>query len=164
MDKANTENDGKYIWDYFQMHASQRLATFNFYIVLSTLLVTGLFTVLKGDFQIPYVGIILGFLLILFSFLFWKLDMRNQTFIKNAENALKYIENQKGLNCVKGEPHALMIFSREEYLTNLLQNRKSFWPWKKYYSYSKCFIIIFVCFGILGIFGTILAIKNCFIY
>lgn len=92
MDTAVTKEEREYIWNYFHMHASQRLTTFNFYIVMSTLLATGLFATLEGNTRVQPIDVVLGLLLILLSFVFYKLDRRNKVFISNAENALKYME------------------------------------------------------------------------
>lgn len=67
-----------YVWNYFQVHAAQRLTTFNFYIALSTAVTTGLFATLSQAFRVPLLGVVLGILLITFSFVFWKLDHRNR--------------------------------------------------------------------------------------
>ena len=76
-------------WDYFEMHGNQRLTTFNFYIVISSVVATALFTVLTSS--APRIGWLLGGLLVFFSFIFWKLDSRNAELIKGAEAALKYL-------------------------------------------------------------------------
>jgi hypothetical protein len=160
MDKGAAIEQRKYVWDYFHMHASQRLTTFNFYIVISTLLATGLFATLRGDIRVQPYGIVLGLLLILLSFVFYKLDQRNKVFISNAENALKYIEGFENFPCQDNEPQPLMVFSREEYLTKLLKAQDSFWACRKHYTYANCFLIIFLSFGILGIIGTLLTLNN----
>ena len=87
----------KQAWDFFQMQASQRLTTFNFYIALSSLLSGGLAANLKAQDGIQFVSILLGLLLVLFSFVFWKLDQRNRDLIKSAEDALKFFESKRKL-------------------------------------------------------------------
>ena len=76
-------------WDYFEMHGNQRLTTFNFYILISSVVATALFTVLTSS--APRIGWLPGGLLIFFSFVFYKLDSRNAELIKGAEAALKYL-------------------------------------------------------------------------
>lgn len=161
MDTAVTKEEREYIWNYFHMHASQRLTTFNFYIVMSTLLATGLFATLEGNTRVQPIGVVLGLLLILLSFVFYKLDRRNKVFISNAENALKYMEKCNNIPYRDNEVHPLKIFSREEHLTNSLKAEASFWPWMNHFTYANCFLLIFVSFGILGMLGTILALRNC---
>ena len=88
-----TEEDlRKQAWDYFQLHATQRLTTFNFYVGISSLLVGGLAATIKGDFEVPLLGGVVGVLLLVFSLVFWKLDQRNSDLIKGAERALMYFE------------------------------------------------------------------------
>ena len=147
----------QYVWNYFQLHASQRLSTFNFYIVISTAIAAG-YLVTVGVSSIQMLAIPLGFTISLLSFIFWKLDVRNKQMIKNAEEALKYLE---ALTYVPGninESNVLKIFTYEEEQTNKMKSSKSFWPWRNHYSYSKCFNIVFAVFGILGLIGTTYAI------
>jgi len=40
-------------WASFALHAGQRLTTFNFFIVLSSLLINGLVVTLQRDFRVP---------------------------------------------------------------------------------------------------------------
>ena len=108
----------KQAWDFFQMQASQRLTTFNFYIALSSLLSGGLAANLKVQDSMMSVGILLGLLLVLSSFVFWKLDQRNNDLIKSAEDALKFFENKTQIDDQNGKPHIAKRFTREEYDTN----------------------------------------------
>ncbi len=152
-----TSDQRQYVWDYFQLHASQRLTTFNFYIVISTAIATG-YIVTLGVSSIPVLAILLGFTISLLSFIFWKLDVRNKLLIKNAEEALKYLEALTYTPGDKNESNVLKIFTYEEEQTNRMKMSKSFWPWKNHYSYSKCFNIVFAVFGIMGLLGTVYAI------
>ena len=147
----------QYVWNYFQLHASQRLITFNFYIVISTAIAAG-YIVALGVSSIPVLAIMLGFTISLLSFIFWKLDVRNKLLTKNAEEALKYLEALTYTLGDKNESNVLKIFTYEEEQTNRLKMNKSFWPWKNHYSYSKCFNIVFGVFGILGLLGMVYAI------
>lgn len=76
-------------WNFFQMQAGQRLMTFNYYVLISSLLCMGLASSFKDDPYNSYLGASFGFLLILFSFIFCKLDCRNSDLIKGSEEALK---------------------------------------------------------------------------
>lgn len=45
-----SENDFvKILWDYFAIHANQRIQILNFYIVLETFFITGLLTLFQLD-------------------------------------------------------------------------------------------------------------------
>ena len=78
----------EYAWSYFQLHANQRMTTFNFFVVIAALLTTGLSGTFNKDFQNPFIGIVLGAGLIVISFIFWKLDQRIRYMIKHAETTL----------------------------------------------------------------------------
>ena len=93
------------------MQAGQRLTTFNFYIAISSLLSTGLVASFKTDIDFPYLGIVFGLLLILFSFIFWKLDQRNGDLIKGAEATLKFFEAKSTLEDEADIPHVAKRFS-----------------------------------------------------
>jgi hypothetical protein len=150
----------KQAWDYFQMHASQRLTTFNFYIVISSVITTGLFSTFQKDYKATYLGTMLGLLLCFFSFIFWKVDIRNKQLIKGAEEALKFFESTTVLQDKDGEPHIAKIFQHEEYATKRRRERKSILLWKNYYSYSNSFNKVFLAFAIIGLIGALLsAIK-----
>lgn len=149
-----------YVWNYFQMHASQRLTTFNFYIVISSVIATALFATFQQGYKFPYFGVFLGFLLSLLSFVFWKLDCRNKFLIKQAEEALKHFEIQFRLASPddKSEPHVSQIFMREEYSTNI-QRKKTYFLWKRHFSYSDCFNLVFVTFGASGLLAAIVLVT-----
>lgn len=144
----------KQAWDFFQMQAGQRLATFNFYIALSSLLSAGLAANSKSDFRDPYVGILLGFLLVLFSYIFLQLDHRNRELIKGAEDCLKFFEQQSPYADEGSRPHVVKRFSREEFDTNEKRAGKKGHFWRRHYSYTDCFHVVFVSFGIVGILGA----------
>jgi hypothetical protein len=147
----------KQAWDYFQMHSTQRLTTFNFYIVISSVVATALFSTFQKDYKVPVLGIPLGLLLVLFSFIFWKLDLRNRQLIKGAEAALKYFESTAALKDNEDEPHVAKLFQHEEYATLMRKADNSMNPWKSYYSYSNSFNRIFVGFAIVGLIGAVVA-------
>jgi hypothetical protein len=147
----------QYAWDYFHYHASQRLTTFNFYIIICTLGATGYVAAIKEERTEPF-GIFMGLLLIVLSFIFWKLDLRNKQLIENAEDALKHLESETVLQETPESPHVLKIFTYEEAQTNRAKKKpKSFRLWKPHYSYSNCFNVIFFVFGALGLLAALYA-------
>jgi len=144
----------KQAWDFFQMQAGQRLTTFNYYVVISSVLCTGLAATFKADTNNPFLGISFGFLLVLFSLTFWKLDQRNKHLIKSAENALKFFENTSGFGVEGGMPHIAKRFMREEAETNEMRISKTWKLWQNCYSYSECFWFVFTVFSIVGLAGA----------
>ena len=155
----------QYLWDYFQLHASQRLTTFKFYITVSTVISAGYIATI-GVTSIPLLAILLGFILFLLSIVFWKLDSRNKQLIKIAEVGLKYLESlhefSNSIETNGNMANVLKIFTNEEEQTNEMRKTKSFWAWRNVYSYSECFNIIFVIFGFLGLVGILYAIPFSF--
>jgi hypothetical protein len=158
--ESSKENLRKYAWDYFQLHASQRLTTFNFYIVISSAIVTVLFTVFEKTYKVPSLGILLGFLLIFFSFVFWKLDSRTKFLIKQAEEALKYLESISDVGeGTEQTPHVTQIFMREDHISNI-SKRGSSSLWNRSLTYSDCFNLVFFAFSTTGLLGIILSLVG----
>ena len=50
-------------WQYFDLHANQRMSVFNFYLIFVGLLTGGLAKVFEKDFALPELGMVFGFLL-----------------------------------------------------------------------------------------------------
>jgi hypothetical protein len=155
---VSEESLRKQAWDYFQMHAGQRLSTFNFYIVISSVLSTALFTSFQKDYRIPGVSVILGFLLAFFSFIFWKLDVRNKELIKNAEAALKFFESTRGPADSDEGVHVTKLFLHEEYHTDKKRSARYFFLWRRYWSYSDCFNLVFLAFECVGLSGIVVGL------
>ncbi len=137
-----------YAWDYFQLHSNQRLATFNFYIAVSTLVTTGLVASFHKDINIPSLGIILGLLLIFFSYIFYRLDERNRVLVHYGEEALKLFES----NIDKQETgNEITMFLNEAQQTKWVNgNRSHFEQILRPYTYTNCFCAIFWAFGAIA--------------
>ena len=139
-----------YLWKYFVLHADQRLKTFNFYLIVSAIFISGYLNLISNTEQYIW-SCILPFVLSITSFIFWKLDQRTKSMIKQAESGLKYLDENSGLQeSNDNECHPLKIFSCDDYVT---KNRKNFpnAPLAKCdLSYSNCFSIIFFIFGFSG--------------
>jgi hypothetical protein len=153
-----TEDDlRKQASDFFEMQAGQRMATFNFYIALASLLSGGLGAAVTAKSGFALLSPLLGLLLLLLSFIFWKLDQRNSDLVKSAENVLKYFEGAVALENEGEKPHLAKRFLREE-ADSLEKKRARTWRvWKNYYSYSDCFGAVFLSFGSLGAIGAVYA-------
>ena len=142
-----------YVWAYFQVHAAQRLTTFNFYIALSTVVTTGLFATLHKDFNVPALSVVLSFLLIAFSYIFWKLDQRNRNLVWNSESALIALEANVSVEGITaGE---LKLFSHEKDKTLREKTSKGLARNFRTYplSYSNCLNAVFAIFASLGFLG-----------
>jgi hypothetical protein len=138
----------EYAWQYFSLHAQQRMSLFNFFVVFSSLAVTGLSATFQEKTRSHTIGIGFGILLMVVSFIFWRLEERVRFLIKHAENALKWIENKCPLDNQQDEPHELCLFTREESRTE----------GKQPYTYSRCFRLAFLVFGLVGLVGAVASI------
>lgn len=144
MDNKERDNILDYAWKYFQLHADQRMKTFNFYLILCALISGALTAILKDATDIR-VGIPLALLLPFLSFIFWKLDLRNKQLIAHGEEALKHLENLYSIDDDDDKPHLLKIFNSEGHITKGLKRNTFF------FTYSTCFHLVFLSFGIGGI-------------
>lgn len=144
----------KMVWDYFAIHANQRIQILNFYIVLETFFITGLLTLFQLDGELTAFRFMLCIAIIFFSLVFYALDTRTKTMIKFSEDALKAVE-QKYIAKYGAE---IMIFSIEQEKT--LYERRWSWIARRYLSYSKLFRLIFCFFTIIGLLGMCLEIYN----
>jgi hypothetical protein len=82
-------------WDYFAFHAQQRQTVFNFFLILLGASVAAYASTLaKADGSHDHFHSILGLLVAVSSFLFWRLDKRNSRLVKFAEAPLKNLENR----------------------------------------------------------------------
>ena len=142
-------------WRHFTIHAEQRLKVFQFYITISTaLLGVGVLLIRTGQNAIALV--LLSFLASFFSFVFWKLEVRTRILVKNAEDAIKYLEVSCDLPDVDGQPNPLKIFTRDDFRT-----QKSTWRTvPSHFSYHKCFVLVFAVMGILGALGMIYGLTE----
>jgi len=141
----------KQAWDYFTVHASQRMTIFNFYIVLSSVVATSFFASFKSDSNLQSARPILAALLCFFAFIFWKLDQRNKVLIKNAERALKFFEQRDPVDSIA------KVFTQEEIETkaNAVTGWRWILCWRWNLSYSSCFNLVFVCFFLVGFIGIV---------
>ena len=155
MNDSRMEEQRDHAWRYFQLHASQRMASFNFFVVLCALLTAGLAGTFQAKGGAHLLGAMLGLSLIVVSFVFWKLDQRVRYLIKHAEDALKEIERIWDQNVDKPQPSSIALFCSEERKTSETKSRAGFLPWQWHLSYSQCFGVMYCLFGTLGLVGFI---------
>lgn len=152
-DKPKTldETFRKYAWDYFALHADQRLKAFHFYILLSTAVLGGFAVLLRNGVFQKWMAVF-GLFLVFFSFVFWKLDNRTRVLIKHGEAAMEFLDAQHPLAPMEGVPHPLAIFAREKYLSAELP---LFPLLSAHFTYARCFRWVFSFFSIIGIAAII---------
>lgn len=141
-------------WIHFSIHAEHRLKVFQFYITLSTALLAG--SILSFNYiESFYILLIMSFILTFISFVFWKLDVRTRNLVKNAEDAIKHLDEMHELPETDGEPNPLKLFTRDDFRTNKLKLGTKF-SFALYMSYKNCFEYIFAMFGSIGLLGFVL--------
>jgi hypothetical protein len=151
----------KHAWEYFQFHAQQRLTTFNFFLVFSTLLLGGLLTTFQDRYGSPVLGVGVGVLLVLISFVFWRLDRRNRQLIKNAEDALREEERSWGARGAEGALPTWAVFRRDAaYVARVRKRQRRLGVRRRHYSYSACFEMVYIAVATTGAIGAILALLS----
>lgn len=154
-----TEKDALDIaWKYFQQHAQQRVSYFNFFVIFSSLLTTGLLASLNTQFNFPQLGIGMGLMQMLIAFIFLKIDERNKYLTKISESALIKLESL--YECHGVQNNEIQVFSHEFDKTSALRKTVKRWNIFSQLSHSQCFKIIYVAYAIAGLIGVIFAINN----
>lgn len=150
-----------YAWDYFELHANQRMSLFKFFITLAVFMATSLGASLVQELYA--IGSLLGALLMVVSFVFGKLDERVRSLLKNSEFALKSLEGSF-LASSAPQPSELQLFRFEEVTTKKQQEgkRSKLRFWRMYLSYRQCFNILFWLFGLIGLLGTTVSAMMAF--
>jgi hypothetical protein len=131
-------------WRYFALHAQQRISVFNFFIVLSGILATGIGAGLQAGKPMALVVAILGALLALFSFVFYRLDGRGSELVKLAEDSLIASENR----CMPA------------YARIIADEGKSRASAPNTWTFGESFRLIFRVMGIAGFVASICALYR----
>jgi len=139
----------EHAWRYFELHANQRMATFNFFLVASGAIAAGLATTLQGTQRVSSLGVALGILLMLVAFISWKLDQRVAFLVKHAERALSETEQAFPADA------AACLFKYEPHVTAQARNRSSFLT--KHWTYGRSFRFVFWVVGLFGLGGAVLS-------
>jgi len=148
MDPQQEQVFRSYAWSYFSFHADQRMKTFNFFLIVAGLLANGIVTLLK-DGNNPWLTTPFGLALMFLCFLFWRLDRRNHTLVRNGEGAIKYLDSLHEFADSEGVPHPLRIFERDDYLTS--RQPRSVFRLKGHFSYSQVIKYVYGLFAALGL-------------
>jgi len=133
---TDNERALEHAWKYFQLHANQRVTTFNYFVVFSGLLVTGLGASIQDLPRYALVSVTLGLLLIILSYLFFRLDQRVSFLIKNSEDFIR-----------KLEPPSASLFGDEVELTAVAKKNG-------YWTYGQVFRTMFFVMGCIGFSGA----------
>jgi hypothetical protein len=144
-------------WKYFQQHAQQRISYFNFFVIFSTILTTGIVSTYQKTFGLTHLGVPLGLLQVFVAFMFYKLDERNKILTKHAETTIKRIESTDSIAVQRG----IQLFLTEEQASEKRKQSDEKIKWyrrwfEKVLSHSTSYRRIYVVFMIWGLVGTTL--------
>jgi len=118
-----TEIISEHLWKYFELHSQQRLTLFNYYIAVSGALISAIGFCLHAEKDLNFLVIALSFLLIIFSFLFYKLDQRTSFLIKRCEKCMVILEqniNSKDINLFTEDNVDLNISNNGKFFNKIL--------------------------------------------
>jgi hypothetical protein len=138
-----------YAWGYFVLHADQRMKLFNFFLILSGLIL-GAFPAVRGMAPGAKAVALLPLLLVLTAFIFWRLEKRTRRLVKNGEEALHFLDEQWPVQPLPdGTPHYLRLFERDDHLMDALKKR---WWAKRLVpiSYADSFRVAYLMIGLVG--------------
>jgi hypothetical protein len=138
-----------YAWSYFALHADQRMKLFNFFLILSGLILAA-FPAVRGMAPGAKAVAVLPLLLVLTAFIFWRLEERTRRLVKNGENALRFLDEQWPVGLLPDQtPHYLRLFERDDHLMEVVKRQ---W-WAKCFvpiSYAASFRIAYLMIGLVG--------------
>ena len=149
----------QYAWEYFKTHAQQRMSLFNFFVVFSSLATTGLASTFQKEIKAHFVGMGFGFLLVLVSYVFWKLDERVGVLIKHSEKALMLVEDRLDPSDAV-EKTCFGLFTTEAMRTERKRKLPWYRPCQKHLTYSVCFRLTFGVFFFVGLIGIV---SSCYL-
>jgi hypothetical protein len=139
-------------WQYFNVHAAQRMSMLNLFMLLTALIAAGLGACVQGQGTLQLLGGILGVFLALTAFLFWKLDARPAFLVKHAEEAMARLEARFPL------PEA-RLFTLEEAKTDANAARATV---VRIWTYGRSLRLLFLVTGVAGFSAGILSICRFF--
>lgn len=145
----------EYAWNWFAYHAGQRQAVFRFYVILSGVVSTGYITTANStNTDLQSISFIFGLVLVVLSFLFWRLDVRSIVLIKLAESFLKIEEKRLGTAL---DTDQILLATKSD------EGRDKIY-FRKIYSFRQVYQIVFSGVGALGaaifVWGGIGPVKN----
>jgi hypothetical protein len=147
----STKDTLDHAWNYFVLHAGQRMSLFNFFLVLAGLVAAGLAACIQQSGPLQLLGAALGLLLTLVSFIFWKLDQRVSFLLKHAENAIANIESSI--------PVSVGRLVSSEVTQTSAAHAKGFILFRMW-TYGTAFRAVFLVMGTVGMGGGTLCILR----
>ncbi len=135
----------QHAWKYFEIHAAQRMSIFNFFLVLSGLVLAGIAGCISQGAKLKSEQIFLGMGLMAVSLIFWKLEQRTALLVKHAEKALVELE--------RDIPACARLFSTEPSATERARREHAVW------TYGLSFRLVFWTTGLSGVSAVLLAVH-----
>ena len=132
----------EHAWKWFQHHATQRLTTFNFFVILFAGLCASFSATLQSNR--PEISAGIAFLAVLFSVLFKLLDVRNSHLIKLGEASL--VEQEKKLSDILNDTKLCIV------------KQAGIRP-KFVFSFRQVFNIVFLVAGIAAFSALLVALS-----
>lgn len=126
-----------YAWKHFALIADQRLKTFNFYIIILGVAITGTVTVITKENPNFLLFGLLGLSHIVVGSVFWIIDCRGIRMLDIARNALVEIENSTNF-----DGHLKLV---------VVDNHQNISIWNKIFSYRGAFRTVFTSQILLGL-------------
>lgn len=133
-------------WKYFLQHAQQRMQHFNYFIIFSTILVTGFIATFQNNFSFSRLQVAIGILQTCLAVFFAKLDERNSFLVKHAENVIKSYE----ITC------KTPLFLTEDASTLAGKNQR-YWGGLPLVTHGQLYRTVYGFFCVLGIAQLILS-------
>ncbi|QDH73312.1 hypothetical protein [Brevundimonas sp. M20] len=132
--KSITDEAAKHAWDWFALHAAQRMQNINFFIVLQTALLAAAGLAIKE--QLVLMAILAGTGVVFLTFIFYKLERRVRKLVKIGENALRY--EQKRISIASKNDKILLCEIADTAATDQM-------------TYGQLFQAMYIFFAICGI-------------
>jgi hypothetical protein len=139
-------------WKHFLQHAQQRIQYFNYFVVFSTILTTGVVTTFQSNFQAQYLGIGLGAIQAFLSYMFWKIDERNRFLTKHSEDVIKELEK----NCCEVDEYRLFTKEDQKTAKQRVDDKDKVRLWWQF-SHGESYRLIYVTFFFIGIIGMFIS-------
>lgn len=124
-------------WKYFRFHSEQRIKMLQFYLSLIVVLFGALFTLHSLESRIVTAEVVVSIGIGVISLVFAFLDHRTSILIKDAENAIKKMEDS-------------IFWNREDLPLKLFTYSEDNDRGRIYFSYSKCIRFSEFAISVLG--------------
>jgi hypothetical protein len=133
-DEKALESAFQYAWNWFDLHAKQRMQSMQFFLVISGALAAATGASIEGKAYV--VALILSVLITILSILFYLVEKRVKNLVKLSESAL-----------LKLEEH----ISRKTQLSDIRLAHRSDASGETMVTYGKAFGAVFYFFGVAGL-------------